>query len=508
MEKFSKQARDVTVDRTAKWAPLDLSLDSFYELHNLNLEATVATVTQTPNVKKPWGGVFREATDPRVEKFTESISFDQRLAIYDIQGSQAHTQMLATIGILTGEERDQITAGLGEIGAEIASGQFDFRQEFEDVHMNIEQALIARIGDVGRKLHTGRSRNDQVSTDLRLWIRDEIDRIIALIKDLQRAFVGRGKQDQGVILPGYTHLQRAQPVLAIHYWLAYCEKFQRDQGRLLDCRRRVNQLPLGTAALAGTTIAVDRQMVADLLGFDGLLANSLDSSGARDFVIEFASCLALIAEHLSGLAEEWILWSTSEFNFLKLPQAFCTGSSIMPQKINPDVLELVRGKTGRVVGNLTSLLVLVKGLPLAYNRDLQEDKSPVFDSADTVAACLELLAPLVADAELNRAVIANRLEDGYLDATTLMEHLISQGVPQRTAHEIIGRLVASALDLGVPLRQLPIEHFTAAHPTLSESAQEILGVQAAVDAFRSYGSTNPAEVEKQWNQWQKKLSED
>ncbi len=468
----------------------------------------MTTVTQTPNAKKPWGGVFREATDPRVEKFTESVSSDQRLAAYDVQGSQAHTQMLAAIGILTAEERDQIIDGLSEIGADISSGQFKFHQELEDVHMNVEQALIDRIGDVGRKLHTGRSRNDQISTDLRLWIRNKIDHITVLITDLQRAFVGRGEQDQGVILPGYTHLQRAQPVLAVHYWLAYCEKLQRDRGRLLDCRRRVNQLPLGTAALAGTTIAVDRQMVADLLGFEGVLANSLDSSGARDFVIEFASCLTLIAEHLSSLAEEWILWSTSEFNFLKLPQAFCTGSSIMPQKINPDVLELVRGKTGRVVGNLTSLLVLVKGLPLAYNRDLQEDKLPVFDSADTVAACLELLAPLVAGAELNRTAIADQLEDGYLDATTLMESLSCQGVPQRTAHEIIGRLVALALDLGVPLRQLPIEHFTAAHPSLDGSVYEILGAQAAVEAFRSYGSTNPAEVEKQWNQWKKNLSED
>jgi len=454
---------------------------------------------------KPWGGVFEGETDPRVEKFTESVSFDHRLSSQDIRGSVAHARMLASTGVLTAEERDQIVAGLEAIGQEISAGKFDFRQDLEDVHMNIERALIDRIGDVGRKLHTGRSRNDQVSTDFRLWIREAIDSFDGLLATLQRAFVGRCRVDDGVILPGYTHLQRAQPVLANHYWLAYCEKFQRDRERLADCRRRVNQLPLGTAALAGTTIDIDRQMVADDLGFEGLVANSLDSSSDRDFAIEFAFALTMISEHLSTWAEEWILWSTSEFGFLRLPQAYCTGSSIMPQKINPDVLELIRGKSARVIGNLQSLLVLVKSLPLAYNRDLQEDKECVFDSVDTVSACLELAASMVAGAELNREVIASRLEYGYLDATTLMEYLIGQGVPQRSAHEVIGRLVSIAMKEGVPLAQLPLETFGRAHDALDEEVFEVLGVKQAVAAFKSYGSTAPAEVDRQVALWQERL---
>ncbi|MDZ4657723.1 MAG: argininosuccinate lyase [Bythopirellula sp.] len=454
---------------------------------------------------KPWGGVFDGATDPRVEKFTESVSFDRRLYAQDIRGSIAHARMLSNVGVLTAAEAGQIVAGLAEIGMEIAAGSFVFRQELEDVHMNIERALIDRIGDVGRKLHTGRSRNDQVSTDFRLWIRDALDNIDHLLADVQRAFVGRCAQDEGVILPGYTHLQRAQPVLANHYWLAYCEKFQRDRDRLADCRHRVNQLPLGTAALAGTTIPIDRQQVADELGFEGLVANSIDSSSDRDFAIEFAFVLTLVAEHLSTWAEEWILWSTYEFNFLRLPQVFCTGSSIMPQKINPDVLELIRGKTARVVGNLQALLVLVKGLPLAYNRDLQEDKERVFDSADTVSACLELAAAVVAGAELKRESIATRLEHGYLDATTLMEYLIGLGVPQRSAHEIIGKLVAKAMKQGVPLAELPLTDFQEAHAALDKKVFDVLGVKNAIAAFKSVGSTAPAMVAEQVTAWKQRL---
>jgi argininosuccinate lyase len=371
--------------------------------------------------------------------------------------------------------------------------------------MNVERTLIDRIGDVGRKLHTGRSRNDQVSTDLRLWVRDQIDALRVQLRTLQQAFLGRADRDAGIILPGYTHLQRAQPVLAAHYWLAYCEKLERDRERLADCRHRVNQLPLGAAALAGTSIPIDRQMVADELEFEGLCANSVDAASDRDFVLEFAFALTLIAEHLSGWAEEWILWSTTEFGFLKLPQAFCTGSSIMPQKINPDVLELVRGKTGRVVGNLTGLLVLVKGLPLAYNRDLQEDKERLFDSVDTVAGCLAVAAPLVAGAELNRAAIASRLEEGYLDATTLMEFLIQRGVPQRTAHETIGRLVATAMKAHVPLAKLSPEQLQAAHSALTSEVYEVLGTAQSIAAFTSYGSTNPAQVEHQLALWRERL---
>ena len=455
---------------------------------------------------KPWGGVFDGATDPRVELFTESVSFDHRLYAHDIRGSIAHARMLSSTGVLSETECQQIITGLEQISADIESGNFRFRTELEDVHMNIERALIERIGDVGRKLHTGRSRNDQVSTDFRLWIRDSIDRIRASLLEVQRAFLSRTARDADVILPGYTHLQRAQPVLANHYWLAYCEKLQRDRDRLADCRVRVNQLPLGTAALAGTTIAIDRQQVADELEFEGLVANSLDSSSDRDFAIEFCFALSLIAEHLSTWAEEWILWSTSEFSFLRIPQAYCTGSSIMPQKINPDVLELIRGKTARIIGNLQSLLVLVKGLPLAYNRDLQEDKERVFDSADTIVGCLELVAPVVAGSELNREAIASRLEKGYLDATTLMEYLIGKGVPQRTAHEIIGQLVSKAMKLDVPLADLPLEEFQSAHSSLRKNVFEVLGVKNALAAFTSYGSTAPDQVAQQVARWQEKLA--
>lgn len=442
-----------------------------------------------------------------MEKFTESVSFDRRLYAHDIRGSIAHAHMLSKVGVLTDDERHQIVTGLENIGREIDAGQFNFRVDLEDIHMNIERTLVERIGDIGRKLHTGRSRNDQVSNDLRLWVRDHIDTVSALLVDLQRAYVGRAERDDGAILPGYTHLQRAQPVLATHYWLAYCEKYDRDLGRLADCRSRVNQLSLGTAAMAGTTIPIDRHMVAEELQFEGILANSLDSSSDRDFVLEFVFCLSLIATHLSGWAEEWILWSTTEFNFIRLPQAYCTGSSIMPQKINPDVLELIRGKSARVVGNLTSLLVLVKGLPLAYNRDLQEDKERLFDSVDTVIACLELAAAVVAGAELNREAIEARLEQGYLDATTLMEHLIMRGVPQRTAHEIIGRLVATAMKRGVPLAELPIEEFQNAHAALDQSVYDILGAERAIEAFTSYGSTNPQQVAEQLANWRERLSD-
>lgn len=459
-------------------------------------------------VEKPWGGVFDSATDARVEAFGESVSYDRRLYQHDIRGSVAHAEMLAAVGVLTDDEKHQIVEGLTQIGWEIQAGRFEFKQELEDVHMNIERALVDRIGDVGRKLHTGRSRNDQVSTDFRLWVRDAIDGVDRLLAELQRAFVGRCAADEGVILPGYTHLQRAQPVLAAHYWLAYTEKLQRDRDRLADCRRRVNLLPLGTAALAGTTIPIDRELVAEKLGFDGLVANSLDSSSDRDFAIEFLSALSLVAVHLSGWAEEWILWSTTEFNFLKLPQAFCTGSSIMPQKINPDVLELTRGKSARVIGSLQSLLVLTKGLPLAYNRDLQEDKERVFDAADTVRKCLELAAPLVAGAELRREAIEERLDRGYLDATTLMEHLIGLGIPQRTAHGLVGELVGLAMKRGVRLADLSLEEFQAAHAELDDSIYGVLGVDRAVEAFRSVGSTRPEFVAEQAETWRKRLEQD
>jgi len=454
---------------------------------------------------KAWGGVFSEATDARVEAFTESVSFDRRLYAHDITASVAHAQMLASVGLISNEECRQIEQALGNIRQEIEQGDFPFRTELEDIHMHIEHALIERLGDVGRKLHTARSRNDQVSTDLRLWVRDAIDTIDARLVDLQRAFVERCAADEGVILPAYTHMQRAQPVLANHYWLAYTEKLERDRGRLAGARSRANVLSLGAAAVAGTSLPIDRHDVAGRLGFEDVAANSIDVSSDRDFVVEFAFVLAMIAEHLSTWAEEWVLWSTAEFDFLKLPQPFCTGSSIMPQKVNPDVLELTRGKSARVIGNLTSLLVLIKGLPLAYNRDLQEDKERLFDSFDTVKACLELAAPLVAGTELKREQIAARLDRGHLDATTLMEHLISRGMPQRTAHHATGELVRKALDRGVRLADLPLEDFKAADKSLDKSVYEVLGPEQAVAAFVSYGSTGHQQVAAQVARWKKQL---
>ncbi|HEY2415291.1 MAG TPA: argininosuccinate lyase [Pirellulaceae bacterium] len=451
-------------------------------------------------------GVFSQQADSRVERFTESISFDHRLYAHDVTGSIAHAQMLAKVGLVSEGECQQICQTLEAIRGEIESGKFPFRTELEDIHMHIEQALIERLGDVGRKLHTGRSRNDQVATDLRLWVRDALDRIDARLLDLQKAFAGRCDADLEVILPGYTHLQRAQPVLAPHYWLCYCEKFERDRGRVADCRKRANISSLGVAALAGSSLPIDRHDVAQRLGFADVAANSLDVSSDRDFVLESAFLLANIAVHLSTWAEEWILWSTAEFSFIKLPQEFCTGSSIMPQKINPDVLELTRGKTARVIGNLQALLVLVKGLPLAYNRDLQEDKERIFDSFDTVELCLELAAPLVAGAKLNREAIAEKLDRGHLDATTLMEWLIQRGTPQRTAHHAVGELVRKALQRGCRLADLKLEDFRAADGTLDESVYNVLGVGKSIAAFKSYGSTAPAEVRKQIERWKTKLA--
>ena len=450
--------------------------------------------------QKTWGGRFSGGTDSRVEAFTESISFDRRLYRHDVTGSQAHARMLAEVGLLTQGEADQIVRALDEIRAEIDAGKMEFSISLEDIHTHIERALIAKLGDVGRKLHTGRSRNDQVATDLKLWTRDAVDELDAMLLELQKAFVESAGRERGVVIPGYTHLQRAQPVLAAHYFLAYAEKFQRDRDRLADCRKRVNVLPLGAAALAGTSLPIDRESVRAKLGFDSVARNSLDVSSDRDFALEFVFCLSLLATHLSGWAEEWVIWSTTEFNFLDLPDAFCTGSSIMPHKKNPDVLELTRGKSARVIGMLQQLFVLVKGLPLAYNRDLQEDKTAIFDAFDTVQGCLAVATPLVQQTRLRRDVIASRLEDGFLDATTLMEALIARGVPMRSAHEVVGNLVRECEKRKCRLAELPDELFPA--PEVKAS----LGVSNALAAFKSYGSTAPAEVERQLREWKERVS--
>ncbi|HVK07376.1 MAG TPA: argininosuccinate lyase [Gemmataceae bacterium] len=456
--------------------------------------------------QKTWGGRFTVPTNQLVEQYTESISFDRRLYPHDIRASQAHARMLAGVGLLTAAEADQIVAALDAIQADIEAGRMEYTTRLEDIHTHIEAALIGRLGDLGRKLHTARSRNDQVVTDVKLWVRAAIDDLDGRLAELQRAFVSLAAREEDVVLPGYTHLQRAQPVLAAHYFLAYVEKFQRDRDRLADCRGRTNVLPLGAAALAGTSLPIDRQAVARDLEFADVARNSLDVSSDRDFAAEFVFCLSLIAVHLSNWAEEWILWTTTEFDVIELPDEFCTGSSIMPHKKNPDVLELTRGKSARVIGNLQNLLVLMKGLPMAYNRDLQEDKPALFDSYDTVSRAVEVAAPLVAKATLKRESIAARLDAGFLDATTLMEFFIAHGVPMRTAHEAVGGLVRECEARRCRLTDLPPDRIEAVCPGKGTAAIAVLGVANALAAFRSFGSTAPAEVARQLADWQGRLN--
>lgn len=454
---------------------------------------------------KTWGGRFSGGTDSVVEAFTESIHVDRRLYRHDIRASQAHAAMLAEVGLISPEESRAITEALDEIGREIEAGKMEFSIRLEDIHTHIEQALVARLGDTGRKLHTARSRNDQIVTDVRLWVRDAIDALDGKLAELQRAFLASAERDHDVILPGYTHMQRAQPILAAHYYLAYVEKFARDRERLADCRKRVNVLSLGSAALAGSSLPIDRESVREKLSFDRVAANSLDGSCDRDFLLEFVFDLTLIALHLSGWAEEWVIWSTVEFDFLDLPDAFCTGSSIMPQKKNPDVLELTRGKTARVVGALQQLIVLVKGLPLAYNRDLQEDKTALFEAHDVVDACLTVAAPLVRQTKLKVEKITAKLEEGFPDATTLMERFIALGVPMRSAHEAVGKLVKECEIRGVRLIDLPESSFEAII-TGGARAREVLGTKNSIAAFQSYGSTAPAEVARQVAAWRERLT--
>ncbi len=454
---------------------------------------------------KAWGGRFKQETDPRVEKFTESISFDSRLAAFDIRGSQAHAQMLCDVKLISENERDQIVSTLDDIGGEIDRGEFEWKTELEDIHMHIESQLISRIGDVGRKLHTGRSRNDQVSTDLKLYIREAIEKIDLLLLDVQRAFVAHADEDMGTILPGYTHLQRAMPVQAAHYWLAYCEKYERDRERLADCLKRVNISPLGAAALAGTSLPIDRHLTAKLLGFTEPAANSLDVSSDRDYLAEFVFCLSLIATHLGAWSEEWIIWFTTEFGFIQLPDSYTTGSSIMPQKRNPDVLELIRGKTARVIAAVQQVLVLLKGLPMAYNRDLQEDKIAVFDACDTVIACLELVPDIIEGAELQKENIQARLEEGFLDATALMEYLIKKGVPMRTGHGTVGQLVALCESINCTLSDLSLEELQKASNLIEEDVYQVLGTENAMASLCSYGSGGLEPVKEQLARWKKKL---
>ncbi len=462
-------------------------------------------MSQSSGPQKAWGGVFREPTDVRVEAFSESVSFDRRLADDDIDGSIAHARMLASVGLMTVPEADSVAHVLEEIRSEIHAGRFEFSASKEDIHLHIESSLTARLGDTGRKLHTARSRNDQVATDLRLYCRRAIDRLDAGLAELQRSFLGFAEREQDLVIPGYTHMRRAQPVLAAHQLLSWCEKLQRDRDRLADCRRRTNVLPLGSGALAGTSLPIDREHVREALGFEAVAANSLDAASDRDFACELAFVMALAGVHLSQWAEEWVIYSTHEFGFLMLPEAFCTGSSIMPQKINPDVLELVRGKSARLVGNLQSILVLLKGLPTAYNRDLQEDKEAIFDSIDTLEAVLGVSAPLVAGTRFNRERIMASISGGHLDATSLMEALIAQGVPQRTAHEIVGHLVRRAMTQGISLGELSDEEISQDYAGWNAALRGALGASRAVERMQSFGSTAPAAVADQIAGWRRRL---
>ncbi|MEE8329875.1 MAG: argininosuccinate lyase [Thermodesulfovibrionia bacterium] len=440
-------------------------------------------------MKKPWAGRFKEKTEKAVEVFTSSISFDKRLWEYDINGSIAHAKMLKKQKIISSKDAGAILQGLNNIKQEIESGRFNFTDNMEDVHMNIENALINKIGIPGQKLHTARSRNDQVALDLRLFIREEINKIKGLIRNFQTILVALAEKYIDVAMPGYTHLQRAQPVLLSHYFLAYFEMFERDIGRFEDCMQRVNILPLGSGALAGTSLPVDRKYVARLLKFPAISKNSLDAVSDRDFVVEFLSASSVLMVHLSRLSEELVLWSSEEFGFIELPDAYSTGSSIMPQKKNPDVPELVRGKAGRVFGHLLTLLVLLKGLPLAYNRDLQEDKEPLFDTIDTVKACLSVLTKMMPKIRFNKKTMEKAAEGGFSTATDLAEYLVKKGVPFRKAHGITGKIVKYCLEKKKNLGNLDLEEFKRFSEMIEKDVFNYLTIDASISKKGHYGGT-------------------
>lgn len=443
---------------------------------------------------KLWGGRFTAATDAFVATFTASVDVDRRLYQYDIRGSIAHARMLAHVGVLTDEEASAIAAGLETIEREIEAGRFDWRPELEDVHMNIEARLIERIGEVGKKLHTGRSRNDQVATDLRLYLREGIDAARAALRGLQTTLLTVAEREADSIMPGFTHLQIAQPVTFGHHMLAWFEMLARDDERLKQCRTRVNVMPLGAAALAGTSYPIDRTYTARLLGFDAVAENSLDAVSDRDFAIEFVAAAALLMTHLSRMAEELILWSTVQFGFIELTDAYCTGSSIMPQKKNPDVPELVRGKTGRVHGHLVALLTLMKAQPLAYNRDNQEDKVPVFDTLDTVLGCLTVYAGLIGSLRVKRDVLARAAAQGFATATDLADYLVRKGVAFRDAHEIVGRLVRRGVETGQDLTQMPLGELQQASAAIEADVYTVLTLEGSVRLRDHIGGTAPAQV--------------
>ena len=442
-----------------------------------------------------WGGRFTEATDAFVAEFTASVQFDQRFYQQDIAGSIAHATMLAKVGVLTEAERDDIIQGLTEIRQEIEAGTFEWRIDLEDVHMNIESRLTNRIGITGKKLHTGRSRNDQVATDIRLYVRDEIDDILKLLERLQKGILGLAAKNTATIMPGFTHLQTAQPVTFGHHLMAWFEMLVRDSERLIDCRKRVNRMPLGSAALAGTTYPIDRAYTAELLGFEAVSENSLDAVSDRDFGIEFNAAASLIMMHLSRMSEEMILWTSAQFKFVNIPDRFCTGSSIMPQKKNPDVPELIRGKTGRVYGDLMSLLTLMKGQPLAYNKDNQEDKEPLFDAIDTVRGSLMAFADMIPALVPNIEIMREAALRGFSTATDLADYLVKKGVAFRDAHEIVGKAVALGVQESKDLSELSLEQLQQFSDLISADVfEKALTLEASVSARNHIGGTAPVQV--------------
>ncbi len=450
--------------------------------------------TSAGQTNQAWGGRFNEPVDAFVARFTASVDFDQRLAQQDIQGSLAHAKMLTKAGVLSEDELQLIISGLQDIAAEIDQGTFAWSVALEDVHMNIEAALTERIGIVGKKLHTGRSRNDQVATDIRLWLRDQIDNIKPLFSTLQTGLIELANAEADSIMPGFTHLQTAQPVTFGHHLLAWNEMLERDYGRLMDCRSRMNQSPLGAAALAGTTYPIDRELTAAQLDFDKPTENSLDSVSDRDFAIEFCAFASLLMTHLSRMSEELILWTSAQFQFIDLPDRFCTGSSIMPQKKNPDVPELVRGKTGRVNGHLIALLTLMKSQPLAYNKDNQEDKEPLFDAVDTVSDCLRAFGDMIPAIKANRETMAEAALRGFSTATDLADYLVGKGIAFRDSHEIVGKSVAYGIAENKDLSEMSLEELQQFSDQISDDVFNVLTLQGSVAARDHIGGTAPDQV--------------
>jgi argininosuccinate lyase len=459
-----------------------------------------------PKKETRWSGRFKEPVDEQVKRFTASVAFDQRLAKYDIEGSLAHARMLAARRILSRRDLKSIERGLARVRREIEAGRFKWSLDAEDVHLNIERRLTALVGDAGKRLHTARSRNDQVATDLRLWLRDEIDEILKLIVGLQRTLLDQAQRHAALIMPGFTHLQVAQPVTFGHHLLAYVEMLDRDRERLVQCRSRVNRLPLGAAALAGTSFRIDRSHVAKALGFEALAQNSIDAVSDRDFAIEFCACAALVMVHLSRLSEELVLWTSPRFGFVRIPDRYCTGSSIMPQKKNPDVPELVRAKSARVIGATVALLTLMKGQPLAYNKDNQEDKEPLFDAVDTVKDSLAVFAGMAAGMQpVPRAMRAAVLE-GHATATDLADYLARKGVPFRDAHEAVARAVLEADRVGVDLAALPLAKLKTFCKQIGADVKGVLSPEGSVAARNHVGGTAPAQVRSAVARARKRLS--